>query len=103
MAGSESRALEAPVPGGFTIDDFTVSEQQGTVTCPAGHTVPLSRTRIATFGVLCRGCPLRARCTTCKTGRKLVLHPRDDLLPPARAAWAASSRLRQDYPTHRPN
>ena len=93
------KPLQAPVEGGFTVDDFTVDEQAGTVTCPAGHTVALSRTRIATFGVLCRNCPLRARCTTCKTGRKLVLHPRDDLL---RADWAAS-RLREDYMTHRPN
>ena len=97
------KPLPAPVQGGFTVDDFTVEEEQGTVTCPAGHTVPLSRTRIATFGVLCRNCPLRARCTTCKTGRKLVLHPRDDLLRAARAGWAASSGLRQDYMTHRPN
>src|SRR2546422_6624389 len=28
--------------------------------------------------VLCRNCPLRERCTTCKTGRKLVLHPRSE-------------------------
>jgi hypothetical protein len=97
------KPLQAPVEGGFTVDDFTVSEEQGTVTCPAGHTVALSRTRVATFGVLCRNCPLRDRCTTCKTGRKLVLHPRDDLLRAARAGWAASSGLRQDYRTHRPN
>jgi IS5 family transposase len=97
------KPLPAPVPGGFTVDDFTVDEQQGTVTCPAGHTVPLSRTRIATFGVRCRNCPLRARCTTCKTGRTLALHPRDDLLRAARAGWAASSGLRKDYMTHRPN
>src|SRR5450631_2917495 len=43
------KPLQAPVQGGFTVDDFTVDEQQGTVTCPAGHTVALSRTRIATF------------------------------------------------------
>src|SRR6266702_3997326 len=97
------RPLQAPVEGGFTVDDFTVDEQAGTVTCPAGHTAALSRTRIATFGVLCRNCPLRARCTTCKTGRKLVLHPRDDLLRAARAGWTASSGLRKDYTTHRPN
>jgi hypothetical protein len=97
------RPLQAPVKGGFTVDDFTVDEQQGTVTCPAGHAVALSRTRVATFGVLCRNCPLRARCTTCKTGRKLVLHPRDDLLRAARAGWTASSGLRKDYTTHRPN
>jgi hypothetical protein len=97
------KPLQAPVKGGFTVDDFTVDEQAGTVTCPAGHAVPLSRTRVATFGVLCRDCPLRSRCTTCKTGRKLVLHPRDDLLRAARADWAAGSGLRKDYTTHRPN
>jgi len=97
------KPLQAPVEGGFTIDDFTVDEQAGTVTCPAGRTVTLSRTRIATFGVACRNCPLRQRCTTCKTGRKLVLHERDDLLRAARADWAADDGLRQDYMTHRPN
>src|SRR6266705_3372961 len=97
------RPLQAPVKGGFTVDDFTADEPAGTVTCPAGHTVALSRTRVATFGVLCRNCPLRARCTTSKTGRKLVLHERDDLLRAARAGWTASSGLRKDYTTHRPN
>ena len=94
---------DSPVAGGFTVDDFTVDEQAGTVTCPAGHTVTLSRTRIATFDVACRDCPLRERCTTCKTGRKLVPHERDDLLRQARADWAASTGLREDYMKHRPN
>ncbi len=97
------KPLQAPVEGGLTVDDFTVDEQQGTVTCPAGHTVVLSRTRIATFGARCADCPLRARCTTCKTGRKLVLHQRDDLLRAARADWAADTGLREDYMKHRPN
>jgi len=97
------KPLRPPVEGGFTAGDFTADEQQGTVTCPAGHTVALSRTRVATFGVLCRNCPLRERCTTCKTGRKLVLHERDDLLRAARADWAADTGLREDYMKHRPN
>jgi hypothetical protein len=97
------KPLRAPVEGGLTVDDFAVDEQASTVTCPARHTVALSRTRIATFGALCRDCPLRARCTTCKTGRKLVLHPRDDLLRAARADWAADAGLRKDYMAHRPN
>jgi hypothetical protein len=97
------KPLRAPVEGGLTVDDFTVDEQAGTVTCPAGQVARLSRTRIATFGVLCRDCPLRARCTTSKTGRKLVLHRRDDLLRAARADWAADTGLRQDYMAHRPN
>jgi len=94
------KPLQAPVTGGLTVDDFAVDEQAGTVTCPAGHSVPLSRTRVATFGVLCRDCPLGSRCTTCKTGRKLVLHPRDDLLRAARRDWAG---LRKDYTAWRPN
>jgi hypothetical protein len=97
------KPLQAPVEGGFTVDDFTVDEQAGTVTCPAGQVAQLSRTRIATFGVACRDCPLRQRCTTCKTGRKLVLHERDDLLRAARADWAADTGLREDYMAHRPN
>ena len=94
------KPLRPPVTGGFTVDDFAVDEQAGTVTCPAGHTVKLSRTRVATFGVLCRDCPLRSSCTTCKTGRKLVLHQRDDLLRAARAGWAGQ---REDYMAWRPN
>jgi hypothetical protein len=97
------RPVQAPVQGGFTVDDFTADERAGTVSCPAGHAVALSRTRIATFGARCRDCPLRARCTTSKTGRTLVLHPRDDLLRAARSSWAAGSGLRKDYRTHRPN
>ena len=101
--GDQAQAAEAPGRGGLTVDDFAVDEQAGTVTCPAGHTVKLSRTRVATFGVLCRDCPLRSRCTTCKTGRKLVLHQRDDLLRAARADWAADPTVREDYMAHRPN
>ena len=98
------KPLQAPVEGGFTVDDFTVDEQAGTVTCPAGHTVRAQPDpRSPPSASPCRDCPLRARCTTCKTGRKLVLHERDDLLRAARADWAADSGLREDYMTHRPN
>ena len=65
--------------------------------------LPERERSIATFGALCRDCPLRKRCTTCKTGRKLVPHERDDLLRQARADWAASTGLREDYMKHRPN
>jgi hypothetical protein len=78
--------LRPAVPGGFTLDDFTVDEAARTVTCPHGITRPISRTRTVTFGAACRGCPLRDRCTTRKDGRSLVLHPHDALLRAARAA-----------------
>jgi hypothetical protein len=95
--------LRPPVTGGFTIDDFTADETAGTMTCPAGVTRPISARRCVTFGAACRGCPLRARCTTARTGRTLDLHPHDAILRAARAAWAAQPSLRADYRTHRPN
>jgi hypothetical protein len=91
------KPLQAPVEGGFTVDDFTVDEQAGTVTCPNGTT------RVATFGAACRACPLRQRCTKSKTGRKIVLHDRDDLLRQARHDWKTNPELRQRYQHHRPN
>jgi hypothetical protein len=95
--------LPSPVPGGFTIDDFTVDEGNQTVTCPAGLSRPISPGRVATFGALCRDCPLRAQCTTSKTGRKIVLHERDDLLRQARRDWKTNPDPPQRYPRHRPN
>jgi len=81
--------LKPAVEGGFTIDDFTVDETAGTVTCPAGLTRHITARRSVTLGAACGGCPLRARCTTARTGRSLNLHPCDAILRAARAAWAA--------------
>ena len=97
------KPLQSPVEGGFTVDDFTVDEEHQTVTCPNGNTRPISATRVATFGALCRDCPLREQCTTSKTGRKIVLHERDDLLRQARRDWKNNPDLRERYRRHRPN
>jgi hypothetical protein len=97
------KPVQPAVPGGFTLDDFAADERAGTVTCPAGITRPITPTRNVIFGAACGSCPLRARCTTSKTGRALSLHPHDHLLRAARAAWAAGTGLRQDYARHRPN
>ena len=97
------KPLQPPVPGGFTLDDFTVSEQDRTVTCPSGITRPITPSRNVTFGAACRDCPLRERCTKSRTGRTLILHEHDGLLRAARAAWTASPGLREDYMKHRPN
>ena len=95
--------LRPAVTGGFTIDDFTVDEGAGTVTCPAGVTRLITARRSVTFGAACRGCPLRDRCTTSTTGRTLNLLPHDALLRAARAAWAAQPALREHYQKYRPN
>jgi Transposase DDE domain/Transposase domain (DUF772) len=91
--------LRPAVPGGFTLDDFTIDEPNSTVTCPAGHTRPMSAaTRAVTFGEVCQGCPLRQRCTTAKDGRSMRIHPHEDLLRAARAQ-ARTEAFKQSYPT----
>jgi IS5 family transposase len=90
--------LRPAVPGGFTLDDFTVDEQGGTVTCPAGVTRPMSQARYVTFGAACAGCPLRQRCTTAKGGRSMNIHPHEGLLRTARAQ-ARTEAFKKAYPT----
>jgi hypothetical protein len=58
----------------------------------------MSATRTATFGKLCAGCPLRARCTTAAYGRSMTIHPHEDLLRAARAQ-ARTPQFKQAYPT----
>ncbi len=93
--------LRPAVPGGFTIDDFTLDDATGTVTCPAGHTRPITPTRSVTFGSLCRGCPLRNRCTTARDGRSLHVHEHEGLLRAARRQ-AQSAEFDEVYRQHRP-
>jgi Transposase DDE domain/Transposase domain (DUF772) len=97
------KPVQPAVKGGFTRDDFTVDDQAGTVTCPAGVTRAVPPARHVVFGAACRACPLRGQCTTSKSGRVLSLHPQDHLLRAARQQWAADPALRQDYARHRPN
>jgi transposase-like protein DUF772/DDE family transposase len=94
--------LRPAVAGGFTPDDFTVDEAAGTATCPNGVTRQITGSRAVVFGVACRDCPLRARCTTSKSGRILHLHPHDALLRQARHQWRTDDTLRATYRQHRP-
>src|SRR5207249_5571777 len=57
--------------GRFSRDDFTVDHHARTATCPAGHTVHLTRTGLGKFDRHCQGCPLKAQCTTSAHGRHL--------------------------------
>jgi hypothetical protein len=93
--------LRTVIEGGFTRDDFLVNEPAGTVTCPSGHTVMITRARGADFGIRCRDCPLRTRCTTSKRGRKLTLHEHDSVLFAARRQ-AETPEFQTVYRQHRP-
>ncbi|HTW03049.1 MAG TPA: IS1182 family transposase [Streptosporangiaceae bacterium] len=94
--------LRPAVPGGFTVDDFTVDEAAGTVTCPNAITRRIAPSRKVTFGAACRPCPLRAKCTTRARGRMLTLREQDAVLRQARREWAARQDLRDAYRQHRP-
>ena len=94
----KSKPLCPAVDGGFTVDDFTIDEQDGTVTCPGGHTRVMSPKRTVTFGAVCADCPLRSRCTTANDGRSMSIHPHEQLLRAARAQ-ARTPEFKQAYPT----
>ncbi len=107
LADARHRAVIKPIPlrtvieGGFTRDDFLVDEAAGTVTCPGEHTVAITRSRSVIFGIRCRDCPLRARCTTAKNGRHLTLHEHDSVLFTARRQ-AETPEFQTVYRQHRP-
>lgn len=100
--------LRAAVPGGFTLDDFAIDTATATVTCPQGHTVPLSdpggqhHQRKAAFKDLCAGCPLRERCTKAKAGRILTIRPHHDQQAAARQQAATDPDWQAAYRRWRP-
>jgi IS5 family transposase len=93
--------LRSAVPGGFTLDDFTIDTDAGTVTCPNGLTRAITTSRSVTFGAACRGCPFLAQCTTSKKGRVLSVHEHEALLRAARRQ-AETEEFQRVYRQHRP-
>jgi hypothetical protein len=96
----------AAVTGHFPKDRFAVDLDAGTVTCPAGVTVPIRagtgrHAGAARFGVACRACPLAGQCTKARDGRTITIGPHEARLAAARTrqqdpAWKA------DYKATRP-
>jgi len=93
--------LRPAVLGGFDRDDFLVDHNARTVTCPNGHTATITTKGHAIFGVRCRGCPLRDRCTTAKDGRTIYVREHDAELIEARRAWRDGD-FAADYRRWRP-
>ena len=93
--------LGRAVPGGFTVDDFTINDEAQTVTCPASIVRPISPKGRVSFGRSCQSCPLMVQCTTAQTGRKLVVHPHDRLRREHRVR-AQDPEFQRVYKQHRP-
>ena len=94
-------ANSTAIPGGLHRDDFIVDDDAGTVTCPQGHVVAISRQRNAFFGQRCANCPLRMRCTDAKRGRTIHLSEHDHHLAESRRAWRDGDFI-SDYRKYRP-
>src|SRR5262249_22000157 len=92
------KPLRPAVDAGVTLHQHTPDGQAGTVTCPGGHTRPMSAKRTVSFGKLCADCPLRSACTTATEGRSMTIHPHERLLRAARAQ-ARTQEFKQAYPT----
>lgn len=78
-------------PGRLAKRDFHIDLAAGTVTCPAGHsarirTEPSGQRRAAFAKPVCAGCPLRARCTTARGDRQILIAPDEAFLIAARQA-----------------
>jgi hypothetical protein len=72
------------VPGGFTIDDFTIDHDNLTVFCPAGNVASFTvKTRTANFGIDCAACPFRGRCTKSAAGRTVTVAVHEKITSPS--------------------
>jgi Transposase DDE domain/Transposase domain (DUF772) len=101
-----------PVPEGKVTEnrlgkrDFQIDLDAGTVTCPAGLTVPISVSgtgfRGANFSrATCRDCPLKPACCPGRARRQITLGDHEDLLLAARQALAdpaTAEHLRRTRP-----
>lgn len=103
-AGAEANVkVQAPsaAAGCFSKDAFGIDLEKQTVTCPAGLLVQIRKSAdgggLASFGVACGSCAMRARCTDAKDGRSIRIHPQEATLQRTRKhqsspAWKARYR-----------
>lgn len=90
QAGREIITKVPPIrnANGYSKDLFTIDTDAATVTCPAGHTMPIiqrSSGARASFASHCSGCPLRTACTTSRRGRVVSIHPHEAALATAKS------------------
>lgn len=103
-ANVKVQAPSAPA-GRFGKDAFDIDLSAQTVRCPAGVLVQIRRASdgggLASFGVSCRGCAMRAQCTDAKEGRIVRIHPKEATLKRSRARQS-SPAWKEKYRATRP-
>nr|WP_241010773.1 transposase [Mycobacterium gordonae] len=104
--GLDIRAEAPPVrnANGYSKDQFRIDLTDGTLTCPADHSVAIGtgrRQQTARFGWLCGSCPLRAQCTNARRGGVITSHADEAALQHARARQRDPGS-QADYREYRP-
>ena len=89
------------IENGYHRDDFDIDTKARTVTCPVGHTARIRPGGTAPFAKRCKDCPKRARCTTAKKGRTIVVDKYHDLRAANKARWA-DDETKTTYRRYRP-
>jgi Transposase DDE domain len=101
VANVKVQLASPPHEGFFSKDAFDVDTTAGTARCPQGVLVALRRSKdgwaSASFAPHCGDCPLRSKCTTSASGRRIDIHPQHDRIHRARvhqrdATWRRSYR-----------
>ena len=93
--------INRAVPDGFTVDDFDVDDAGRTITCPAGKVRSIGAKGQVAFGVACSTCPLKDRCTTSVSGRKMKIKAHDQIEREHRLR-AKDPDFQAAYRQHRP-
>lgn len=108
---NQGKEVVAKVPparnreGRFSKDDFVVDPENNTVTCPQGNTVTIKRKSNgggkASFGGVCKTCPLRSQCSKSDKGRTIAIHKHETRLQKAKAGQA-TEEWKENYKSTRP-
>jgi transposase len=105
----ENRGADACIPherrvhpkGFFAPEEFRYDAGRDAFTCPAGQTLARwaekpkeQRVQYKACAAVCGACPLRARCTDAKSGRRVDRHDLQDFIDRADAALSKGERRR---------
>jgi transposase len=99
------RSPQSRRAGGIILAQFHLDRETSTVTCPAGHTIPVrvkkSQRLAGRFGASqCAACPLQPQCCAGKGGRSVSFGPHYEALQAARARQETEA-FKEEYRRHR--
>lgn len=90
---------------GITLAEFHLDRETSTVTCPAGHTIPVKMRKSQRLAgcfpaYQCAACPRQPQCCAGKGGRSVSFGPHHEALQAARARQE-TEEFKEEYRRHR--